>query len=86
MRRHNERCEPLPDDALQRRAQAIAVDLEQSREAGVDGYLLWQYAYGAVDMGSHTQYFCGVFDYFAGDPAWNVTQSAGTSASRSPIP
>jgi len=72
MRGQNERCQPLPDNALQRRAQAIATDIQQSLEAGVDGYLLWQYAYGGVDMGSHVEYFCGVFDYSADDPVWEV--------------
>jgi len=71
-------CQPLPDNALQRRAQAIADDFQSSLQAGVDGYLLWQYAYGGVDMGSHTEYFCGVFDYFSDDPVWDVMQAAGT--------
>jgi len=75
MRGHNKRCQPLPGDTLQRRAQAIAADIRQSLEAGVDGYLLWQYAYGGVDMGSHIEYFCGVFDYFADDPVWDVIKA-----------
>jgi hypothetical protein len=72
----NESCQPLPDNALEQRAQAIADDLQQSQEAGVDGYLLWQYAYGGVDMGSHIEYFCGVLDYFPDDPVWGVVQEA----------
>ena len=63
-------CQPLPGDALLSRADHVAADLEQSLKAGVDGYLLWQYAYGPVDMGSHTQYFCGELDYFCDDPVW----------------
>jgi hypothetical protein len=76
-----ENCQPLPDDALERRAQVIADDLECSLQAGVDGYLLWQFAYGGVDMGTHIEYFCGVYDYFADDPVWSVLRAmSGISA------
>ncbi|HNT06609.1 MAG TPA: hypothetical protein PKJ21_10590 [Anaerolineae bacterium] len=71
---HDKSCQPLSGDALQSRAQAIAADLTQSLQAGVDGYLLWQYAYGPVDMGSHIQYFCGELDYFNNDPVWRLLQ------------
>jgi O-glycosyl hydrolase len=67
----SESCQPLPDGALEQRAQAVADDLQGSLAAGVDGYLLWQYAYGGVDMGSHIEYFCGVYDYFSDDPVWD---------------
>lgn len=77
---HDESCQPLPNNALEGRAQAIASDLRQSLQAGVDGYLLWQYAYGGVDMGSHTEYFCGVFDYFGDDPVWDVIRAARGTA------
>jgi hypothetical protein len=76
MRGHSESCQPLRDDALEKRAEAIADDLQGSRESGVDGYLLWQYAYGGVDMGSHIEYFCGVYDYFSDDPVWGVIKAA----------
>ncbi len=75
IRGHDEGCQPLSKEALQMRAQAIAGDMQLSIELGVDGYLLWQYAYGGVDMGSHVQYFCGAFDYFADDPAWKVLKA-----------
>ena len=69
----NERCEPLSTETLQARAQAIAAEIAFSAEAGIDGYLLWQYAYGGVDMGGgQIQYFCGVYDYFADDPVWKL--------------
>jgi hypothetical protein len=73
-----ESCQPLPDNALERRAQAITADLQSSLQAGVDGYLLWQYAYGGVYMGDHTEYFCGVYDYFSDDPVWEVLRPVGT--------
>jgi hypothetical protein len=77
MRGHNESCLPLADELLQRRAEAIATDITQTREAGVDGYLLWEYEYrGGVDMGSHIQYFCGVYGYFHDDPVWEVVRAA----------
>ncbi len=76
MRGHRENCQPLSEEVLKERAQAIARGIESSLEAGVDGYLLWQYAYGGVDMGTHTEYFCGVFDYFAEDPVWAVLKRA----------
>jgi len=69
----DEGCQPLLAEALQQRAEAVARDSAQTREAGVDGYLLWQYGYpDGVDMGSHIQYFCGVYDYFDDDPVWEV--------------
>ena len=87
MRGHDESCQPLPDNTLERRAQAIAADLQCSMEAGMDGYLLWQYAHGGVDMGSHIEYFCGVFEYFADDPVWEVIREATeVSPSHSPKP
>ncbi len=72
---HDENCQPLSQEALQMRAQAVGVDMQLSIALGVDGYLLWQYAYGGVDMGSHVQYFCGTFDYFAEDPVWNTLRA-----------
>ena len=77
MRGHNESCQPLPDEALLQRAEAIAADIPQSLKAGVDGYMLWEYDYrGGVDMGSHIQYFCGVYGYFDDDPVWEVVKAA----------
>ena len=72
---HDESCQPISSYSLQSRAQRIAEDLHDSLTAGVDGYLLWQYAYGPVDMGSHTQYFCGELDYFRDDPVWDILRS-----------
>jgi hypothetical protein len=72
---HDESCQPLPNGALEQRAEVIAADIQLSHEAGVDGYLLWQYAYGGVDMGTHTEYFCGVFEYYGDDPVWDVIRS-----------
>ena len=76
MRGLKEDCQPISPDRLEQRALAVGEAIERNKEAGVDGYLLWQYAYGGVDMGSHTQYYCGVFDYFADDPVWEVIRRA----------
>jgi hypothetical protein len=73
IRGHDEGCKPLPNDALQKRAQFIADDLKGARDAGLDGYLLWQFAYGSVDVGGgHMQHYCGVFDYSSDDPVWDL--------------
>ena len=69
---HDKQCQPLSETVLDQRAQAIAADLDQLPALGIDGYLLWQFAYGGVDMGTHKQYFCGELEYFADDPAWQV--------------
>ncbi len=70
----DKQCQPLSEGALQERAEAITADLKVLEDLGIDGYLLWQYAYGGVDMGTHMQYFCGALEYFADDPAWQVLQ------------
>ena len=82
IRGYNERCQPLPGNALQERAQAIAADMEKIRELGMDGYLLWQYAYGALGAGRNIEYYCGVFDYSADDPVWKVIEAAAESMPR----
>lgn len=74
----DEGCHPLSHEVLKHRAQAIAQSIAKSREVGVDGYLLWQYAYGGVDMGSHIEYYCGVYDYFADDPVWQIIRAANS--------
>jgi hypothetical protein len=68
----DKQCRPLSEEVLQQRAESIAADLGELPKLGIDGYLLWQYAYGGVDMGTHTQYFCGELEYYADDPAWQV--------------
>jgi hypothetical protein len=63
---------------LQERAAAIASDVEQLPAMGIDGYLLWQYAYGTVELDDGTvQHFCGVYDYGDDDPVWKVLLGAG---------
>lgn len=73
LRGHNKQCQPLSSEALHTRAQTIAADIEQSWAAGIDGYLLWQYAFGRLGSDDEPgQYYCGVFDYFSNDPVWKV--------------
>ncbi len=59
-------CHLLSEDILDRRAQVIARDIEQSRQLGIDGYLLWQYLHDG----------CGVTDYLPTDPVWEVIRAA----------
>lgn len=73
LRGHDKQCQPLSSEALHTRAQTIAADIEQSWAAGIDGYLLWQYAFGRLGSDDEPgQYYCGVFDYFSNDPVWKV--------------
>jgi mannan endo-1,4-beta-mannosidase len=73
----DDRCQTLPQATLQERAAAIASDLEQLTATGIDGYLLWQYAYGTVELDDGTtQHFCGVYDYGDDDPAWEILLGA----------
>lgn len=58
-----------PSGALSQRAKEIASSIQRSREAGVVGYLLWQYAHGAMDLTNR-------YDYFDGDPVWEVLRAA----------
>jgi mannan endo-1,4-beta-mannosidase len=60
---------PAAKDALARRAEAIAASIQRSREAGIDGYLLWQYGYGPADV-------TNPLDYYADDPVWEVMRAA----------
>jgi hypothetical protein len=76
-----ENCQPVSQDRLMDRARAVAKSITRSREAGVDGYLLWQYAYAGAKEGGGTEYFCGVFDYFADDPVWQVLRKAAEQSS-----
>jgi hypothetical protein len=76
-----ENCQPVSQDRLAERARAVAKSIERSRKAGIDGYLLWQYAYAGEKEGGGTEYFCGVFDYFADDPVWQVLREATEQAS-----
>jgi len=60
---------PPANEGLARRAEAIAASIQRSREAGVDGYLLWQHGYGPADL-------TNPFDYYADDPVWEVMRAA----------
>ena len=62
--------------ALSQRAREIASSIQHSREAGVVGYLLWQYAHGPTDLTNR-------LDYFNADPVWEVLR-AQQEANRGP--
>jgi len=76
MRGLQENCQPLPGDALEVRARAIAAAWAAARQEGADGFMLWQYACRVDTAPQATRYFCGVYDYWAGDPVWAVLLNA----------
>jgi len=67
---YKENCRPLTSTATQERARRIEADLIHCAEDGVDGYLLWEYAHGAVVKEKGKEYFCSIYGYFQGDPAF----------------
>ncbi|MGB9592825.1 MAG: cellulase family glycosylhydrolase [Anaerolineae bacterium] len=79
---YDDACRPIRTEMLGERADAVAADIRESLDEGASGYLLWQYAYGAVEMGDHKEYYCGVYDYFADDPVWQVIRSVSSSLTR----
>ena len=69
---YDEGCRPLPGK-VEERAQIIEADLKRAAEAGVDGYLLWQFAHDPIQHpNGDVTYYCGTLDYFLDDPAWDV--------------
>jgi endo-1,4-beta-mannosidase len=74
----DDHCRALPEATLRERAAAIASDIDQLAATRVDGYLLWQFAYGTVEREDGTrQHFCGVYDYGEDDPVWEVLLRSG---------
>ncbi|MGB9879300.1 MAG: cellulase family glycosylhydrolase, partial [Anaerolineae bacterium] len=69
---YDKECHLLSDSILEERAQAVAHDIERSRQLGIDGYLLWQYIHDG----------CGVTDYLPTDPVWQVIRSVSSSLTR----
>jgi hypothetical protein len=68
----DESCRPLPGQ-VEERARVIEADLQRAAEAGVDGYLLWQFAHDPIpNPNGDPTYYCGTLDYFLDDPAWAV--------------
>lgn len=74
---YKENCRPLTSTATRERASKIEADLARCAEEGVDGYLLWNYAHGAVIKQKGEEYFCGIYGYFQGDPAFAVLRQWG---------
>ena len=68
----DEGCRPLPGQ-IEERARIIEADLQRAAEAGVDGYLLWQFAHDPIpNPNGDPTYYCGTLDYFLDDPVWEV--------------
>jgi len=74
---YKENCRPLSATAAQERAHKIEADLARCAKEGVDGYLLWNFSYGAVPKGNGKQYFCSKYGYYKGDPAFAVLRKWG---------
>ncbi len=72
---YDDGCQPIRTELLSERADAVEADIRTSLADGVSGYLLWQYAAGAVDMGDQIQWFCGWYDYFRDDPTHRRIQT-----------
>jgi hypothetical protein len=65
-------CSPLEGGGVvKQRAEAIKDHMRDAFEEGVDGYLLWDYAPGRVELSDgSTRSYCGVFGYESDDPLW----------------
>jgi hypothetical protein len=72
-RAYGEDCLLLAPDAAQARARRVRDDLREALDDGVAGYLLWDYAAGAVRRsGGEVKYYCSPFGYEADDPLWSA--------------
>jgi len=67
---YKKNCRPLSSTATQERAKKIEADLARCTEYGVDGYLLWNYSFGAVIKTNSKEYFCSTYGYFRDDPVF----------------
>ncbi len=65
-------CQPLDGGGeMKRRAGRVKDDLRDARRDGVDGYILWALAVGAVERPNGTiKHYCGPPDYELSDPVW----------------
>jgi hypothetical protein len=70
-------CQPLDGGAeLKRRAERVKDDLRKSIRRGLDGYLLWDYAPGRVEVDHAYRDYCSKFGFERDDPLWaNLAQS-----------
>jgi len=66
---YDDGCQPIRSELLDMRAEAVEADIRSSLDEKASGYLLWQYAAGAVKMSDgKIQWFCGWYEYFHDDP------------------
>jgi hypothetical protein len=83
-RGYDKGCNQLYDGAFQDRLEVVREDMAKAWQAGVDGYLLWQYGHGRLVVGDQVQHYCGGYDYLEGDPIWELLQKA--TVPRVPVP
>ena len=71
---HGDDCQPLDGGReMRRRAGRVKDDLRSALRDGVDGYVLWAFAAGAVERSNGTtKYYCGSTDYELSDPVWQT--------------
>jgi len=73
---YSENCEQLGSFVVPDRARLLESDMHRALELGVSGYLLWDYAPGAVrGLDDKLRYFCSVYGYFANDPIGPVIRA-----------
>ncbi|MFQ5459831.1 MAG: cellulase family glycosylhydrolase, partial [Anaerolineae bacterium] len=72
-------CQPLPGkDGPRGRSETIKRDLRWAMDNGVDGYILWDLAAGAVTRkNGDVKYYCGPFGYALDDAVWDKLEAAG---------
>jgi hypothetical protein len=65
-------CSPLEGGkVLRKRAEQVKDDLRDALEDGVDGYLLWDYAAGRVELrNGDIEHYCGEHGFERDDPLW----------------
>ncbi len=65
-------------DSPRRRAERIVEDIEDAIETGVDGYLLWDFAAGRIQLtDGRPRDYCSSFGYPLDDPLWQALSEAG---------
>ncbi len=70
-------CQVLSGSSLTERADRVKDDLSAAISEGADGYVLWDYAAGAVRRtNGDTKYYCSEFGYDSTDPLWDKLKRA----------
>ena len=78
---YDDSCHELYGGVLDKRAAAIAADLQRAwgGTEHIAGYLLWEYGHGQVVAGKEMQNYCGGMNYMRSDPVWKLIKAAPVS-------